>query len=459
MGQTPDALTATPSQTVGPFFHFGLADHATLGCLVRADTNGERIRLTDPRHRRRWAAGARRAGRAVAGGCGRRLRPPRRSEGRAGAARLLRLRPAADGRRRRLRLRDDSTRAASRRAGPDAGVAHQRLPLRARASAAGLHADLLRGRRARSKRMRVLALVPEDRRQTLLARRGRSATTGCSMSGLQGEGETVFFDLLIGNRHVITLDRQPGDDRCAGGGVFGRIAAAGDAGLRSRARQGGGEGRRHSCAGGRGHCALPPTPTVSTRLRSPARRASPARSRFPSSRRSPRACRRPMPESARFVHLGATSQDVADSAMVLTIRRARAILAADHAASRADAAAVVRSSRRHGDARADAASAGAADHVRPEGGRLGGRARRAAGRGVDAALDEAAVLQFGGASGTLAALGDRGLAVRRRAGRRSGASRPRRALAHASRSAGRAGGRVRHLHRARSARSRATSRS
>ena len=35
--------------------------------------------------------------------------------------------------------------------------------------------------------------------------------------------------------------------------------------------------------------------------------------------------------SARFVHFGATSQDVADSAMVLTIQRAHAILAADHA--------------------------------------------------------------------------------------------------------------------------------
>jgi protocatechuate 3,4-dioxygenase, alpha subunit len=46
MGQKPAHLIATSSQTVGPFFHFGLADHATLGCLVRADTRGERIRLT-----------------------------------------------------------------------------------------------------------------------------------------------------------------------------------------------------------------------------------------------------------------------------------------------------------------------------------------------------------------------------------------------------------------------------
>ena len=36
-------------------------------------------------------------------------------------------------------------------------------------------------------------------------------------------------------------------------------------------------------------------------------------------------------KSADFVHFGATSQDVADTAMVLVVRRAMAILEADHA--------------------------------------------------------------------------------------------------------------------------------
>jgi protocatechuate 3,4-dioxygenase alpha subunit len=45
MSHTPTRLVATPSQTVGPFFHFGLADQPGLGCLVRDDTPGERIRL------------------------------------------------------------------------------------------------------------------------------------------------------------------------------------------------------------------------------------------------------------------------------------------------------------------------------------------------------------------------------------------------------------------------------
>jgi protocatechuate 3,4-dioxygenase alpha subunit len=38
-------LTATPSQTIGPFFHFGLAPNPSLGCLVGGETRGERIEL------------------------------------------------------------------------------------------------------------------------------------------------------------------------------------------------------------------------------------------------------------------------------------------------------------------------------------------------------------------------------------------------------------------------------
>ncbi len=46
MMHTMSRLTATPSQTVGPFFHLGLAANLTLGCLVRPETKGERIRLS-----------------------------------------------------------------------------------------------------------------------------------------------------------------------------------------------------------------------------------------------------------------------------------------------------------------------------------------------------------------------------------------------------------------------------
>jgi len=45
MSPAPVKLTATPSQTVGPFFHFGLAHNIRLGCLASPDTKGERVRL------------------------------------------------------------------------------------------------------------------------------------------------------------------------------------------------------------------------------------------------------------------------------------------------------------------------------------------------------------------------------------------------------------------------------
>ena len=38
-------LGSLPSQTVGPFFHFGLTANLALGCLTTAETRGERIRL------------------------------------------------------------------------------------------------------------------------------------------------------------------------------------------------------------------------------------------------------------------------------------------------------------------------------------------------------------------------------------------------------------------------------
>jgi protocatechuate 3,4-dioxygenase alpha subunit len=45
MSDQPARLTATPSQTVGPFFHVGISPSARLACLFDADTKGERITL------------------------------------------------------------------------------------------------------------------------------------------------------------------------------------------------------------------------------------------------------------------------------------------------------------------------------------------------------------------------------------------------------------------------------
>ena len=114
--------------------------------------------------------------------------------------------------------------------------------------------------------------------------------------------------------------------------------------------------------------------------------------------------------SARFVHFGATSQDVADSAMVLTLRRAHTILAADH--RRLDST-LRELSDRH--ARTVMLGRTLLQPAPPItfGLKVAGWAG-ALGRAwsrVEAAMDDAAVLQFGGAAGTLAALGDRGQVV------------------------------------------------
>jgi 3-carboxy-cis,cis-muconate cycloisomerase len=114
--------------------------------------------------------------------------------------------------------------------------------------------------------------------------------------------------------------------------------------------------------------------------------------------------------AAGFVHWGATSQDVTDTAMVMLLGRCRRVLEADHAR-------VTRGLRRISDEHAHTVMLGRT-LLQPAppitfglkaAGWLGA-VRRGWAR-VASRFDEAAYLQFGGASGTLAALGDRGLAV------------------------------------------------
>jgi 3-carboxy-cis,cis-muconate cycloisomerase len=122
-------------------------------------------------------------------------------------------------------------------------------------------------------------------------------------------------------------------------------------------------------------------------------------------------------EAAGYVHWGATSQDIIDTALVLQLRTATAPVIED----------LFRA--------ADAAAGHARQHVTTT---MAGRTwlqqatpitfglkaagwcdalDRAAGD-LQSALNQALVLQFGGASGTLAALGDRGPAVAAELGRR-----------------------------------------
>ncbi len=115
-------------------------------------------------------------------------------------------------------------------------------------------------------------------------------------------------------------------------------------------------------------------------------------------------------EAARFVHWGATSQDILDTGLVLQLRLAVPTVV-DHLARGVRGAAV------HAHRHAAATMAGRTWLQQATPVTFGLKAAgwadtldRVRGR-LRAALDDALVLQFGGASGTLASLGSRGPAV------------------------------------------------
>ena len=115
-------------------------------------------------------------------------------------------------------------------------------------------------------------------------------------------------------------------------------------------------------------------------------------------------------EAADYVHWGATSQDVADTALILLLRKAAVILDADLARLQdALQALVAKHKKTVMVGRTLLQSAPPITFGLKAAGWLGsirrGRAR------LKDAISEALVLQFGGASGTLAALGHRGIEV------------------------------------------------
>lgn len=116
------------------------------------------------------------------------------------------------------------------------------------------------------------------------------------------------------------------------------------------------------------------------------------------------------PSAATFVHWGATSQDVSDTALVLCLVHARRILVADHDRL---AAALGRLSDEHAGtvmlARTLLQPAPPITFGLKAAGWFGAVSR--GGARMASAFADACVLQFGGASGTLAALGPHGLAV------------------------------------------------
>lgn len=116
------------------------------------------------------------------------------------------------------------------------------------------------------------------------------------------------------------------------------------------------------------------------------------------------------PGAAGYVHWGVTSQDLLDTALVLQLRRARAVLAADHARLSAALRAL---SEQHKDTLMLGRTLLQPALPITFGLKAAGwHAALARGwRRLDAGFAEALVLQFGGAAGTLASLGDRGAPV------------------------------------------------
>jgi 3-carboxy-cis,cis-muconate cycloisomerase len=117
-------------------------------------------------------------------------------------------------------------------------------------------------------------------------------------------------------------------------------------------------------------------------------------------------------DAARYVHWGATSQDVVDTALVRCIAHAGRVLDADHARL---ARALTRTSEAHAGTvmlgRTLLQPALPITFGLKAAGWLGAVTRNAA--RLFAAVGDVRVLQFGGAAGTLAALGDHGPAVER----------------------------------------------
>jgi 3-carboxy-cis,cis-muconate cycloisomerase len=115
-------------------------------------------------------------------------------------------------------------------------------------------------------------------------------------------------------------------------------------------------------------------------------------------------------ETARFVHWGATSQDVSDTALVLLLKQARAILAADLVRLER---ALHKLAEEHRNTvmlgRTLLQLATPVTFGLKAAGWLAaiGRSRKR----LEDAFSESLILQFGGASGTLASLGDKGIAI------------------------------------------------
>jgi protocatechuate 3,4-dioxygenase alpha subunit len=191
---SPDRPCCLPSQTVGPFYHFGLTTNPDLGCLTSSQAKGERIhlrlRLLDGDGQpvpdgmiELWQADAsgkydhpadtqERAPDPAFCGFG------RLATDHAGACTFDTVRPG---------------RVPDRRGGCQAS--HVNVSVFARGLLRRLCTRVYFDGDPALPEDPVLALAPEGRRQTLIAQHDAATGCWCFDIHLQGERETVFFDL------------------------------------------------------------------------------------------------------------------------------------------------------------------------------------------------------------------------------------------------------------------------
>jgi protocatechuate 3,4-dioxygenase, alpha subunit len=176
---------ATPSQTVGPFFHFGLATNAALGTVAPPDAPGERIRVgvrvldgdglpvPDALVEIYQADADGVYGRAPFDGFG---RLPTDADGRC-VFETIRPGPVAH--------------AANERQAP-----HINVCLLARGLLRQVYTRMYFAGDAEHAGDPLLALVPAERRETLIAQPAAGESLVWEfVIRLQGDAETVFFDL------------------------------------------------------------------------------------------------------------------------------------------------------------------------------------------------------------------------------------------------------------------------
>ena len=190
------SLIPSASQTVGPFFNFALTTNASLGILAREGARGERVRLA---FRVVDGDGAPTPGdslielwQADAGGCYAHALDAREGERDPNFYGFGRLETDASGECVFETVKPGPVPDGSGRA----QAPHINVVVLARGLLKHLFTRVYFAGEAANAHDPVLALVPEDRRATLLARPvAGQANAWTFVIRLQGEAETVFFDV------------------------------------------------------------------------------------------------------------------------------------------------------------------------------------------------------------------------------------------------------------------------